>query len=221
MEADILAKAEAKAATALPDKKAKGNKTKLVQKSGTGIVRQWNILTKMIPVEDIPAFVDPLHWLHTFPEVGVIDMKKFGAGVDWRRSFITTHVNPYYDAFIRWQFNVLKSKNKILFGKRNNVFSLVDGQVCADHDRSEGEGVGSQEYVLIKLQVLAPDHGQERHAKITSLLARFPDKKIFMVPATLRPETMYGQTNCFLLPTGEYGAFTIDATNEIFIMSER
>lgn len=129
MEADILAKAEAKAATALPDKKAKGNKTKLVQKSGTGIVRQWNILTKMIPVEDIPAFVDPLHWLHTFPEVGVIDMKKFGAGVDWRRSFITTHVNPYYDAFIRWQFNVLKSKNKILFGKRNNVFSLVDGQV--------------------------------------------------------------------------------------------
>jgi leucyl-tRNA synthetase len=221
MEADMLAKAEAKAATALPDKKAKGNKTKLVQKSGTGIVRQWNILTKMIPVEDIPAFVDPLHWLHTFPEVGVIDMKKFGAGVDWRRSFITTHVNPYYDAFIRWQFNVLKSKNKILFGKRNNVFSLVDGQVCADHDRSEGEGVGAQEYVLIKLQVLAPDHGQERHAKMEALLAKFPDKKIFMVPATLRPETMYGQTNCFLLPTGEYGAFTIDATNEIFIMSER
>jgi leucyl-tRNA synthetase len=32
---------------------------------------------------------------------------------------------------------------------------------------------------------------------------------------------MYGQTNCFVLPTGDYGAFYIDATNEIFIMSER
>jgi leucyl-tRNA synthetase len=32
----------------------------------------------------------------------------FGASVDWRRSFITTSVNPYYDSFIRWQFRLLK-----------------------------------------------------------------------------------------------------------------
>ncbi len=31
-----------------------------------------------------------------------------GCGVDWRRSFITTDVNPYYDSFIRWQFEVLR-----------------------------------------------------------------------------------------------------------------
>lgn len=29
-------------------------------------------------------------------------MKKFGARVDWRRSFITTDANPIYDAFIKW-----------------------------------------------------------------------------------------------------------------------
>jgi leucyl-tRNA synthetase len=221
MEAAMMAAAVAKAASALPDNKAKGSKTKLVQKSGTGIVRQWNILMKMIPEEEIPKFVDPLHWLNTFPPVGVEHMKKFGSGVDWRRSFITTYVNPYYDAFIRWQFETLREKGKILFGKRNNVFSLLDGQVCADHDRSEGEGVGTQEYVLIKLQVLEPTHGQERHGKIQKLLADHPDKKVYLVPATLRPETMYGQTNCFMLPTGEYGAFYIDATKEIFIMSAR
>ena len=98
-------------------------------------------------------------------------MKLFGSGVDWRRAFITTSVNGYYDAFIRWQFNVLREKGKVLFGKRNNVYSIVDGQVCADHDRSEGEGVGPQEYVLIKLKV----HGltnQERHAKMAKLLKR-------------------------------------------------
>lgn len=216
-------KAEAEEAAAKqPENKAKGQKTKLVQKMGGGIVRQWKILAKMVSSEDeIPAFQDALHWLSYFPPIGVDHLKKFGSCIDWRRSFITTYINPYYDAFIRWQFEVLREKGKILFGKRNNVFSLVDGQVCADHDRSEGEGVGPQEYVLIKLKVLPPEHGQSRHAKMEALLEKVGPKPVYLVPATLRPETMYGQTNCFVLPTGEYGAYEIDATNEIFIMSAR
>ncbi len=36
----------------------------------------------------------------------------------------------------------------------NVVYSPLDGQPCADHDRSTGEGVNPQEYVLIKLEVL-------------------------------------------------------------------
>ena len=221
MEADIVNAAAAKARAAAPESKAKGGKTKLVAKTGTGIVRQWNILKMMVPVDEITQFVDPYHWLKYFPPIGVDHLQKFGAGVDWRRAFITTAVNPYYDQFIRWQFETLREKNKILFGKRNNVFSLVDGQVCADHDRSEGEGVGPQEYVLIKLQVLPVEEDGPRHAKMTKLLETAADRKVFLVPATLRPETMYGQTNCFVLPEGEYGAYTIDATDEIFIMSPR
>ena len=225
MEAEMRAAAEAKAKKAAASgNMAKGGKTKLVQKTGTGIVRQWNILKRMVPVEEIPQFVDPTHWLRYFPPIGIEHMKRFGSGVDWRRAFITTCINGYYDAFIRWQFNVLREKGKVLFGKRNNVYSIVDGQVCADHDRSEGEGVGPQEYVLIKLKVLAPDHGQERHGKMEKLLKRVEDegkKDVFLVPATLRAETMYGQTNCFVLPTGEYGAYYIDATDEVFIMSAR
>ena len=38
--------------------------------------------------------------------------------VDWRRSFITTDVNPFYDSFVRWQFHCLRKANKIQFGKR-------------------------------------------------------------------------------------------------------
>ena len=221
MEADMHAAALAKAAKQAPEKKAKGGKTKLVAKSGGGIVRQWNILKKMVPEDEIPSFVNALHWLHYFPPIGVEHMKNFGAGVDWRRSFITTVENPYYDAFIRWQFYTLREKNKIKFGKRNNVFSIVDGQVCADHDRSEGEGVGPQEYVLIKLKVLEPDHGQARHDKMKALLDKYEKEGVYLVPATLRPETMYGQTNCFVLPEGEYGAYYVDATDEVFIMSAR
>ena len=219
MLAEKEKEAAAKAAIA---GKGKGQKTKLVSKTGTGIVRQWNILKKMVPEEDIPAFVDPIHWLMHFPPIGVKHLLKFGAGIDWRRAFITTAVNPYYDAFIRWQFYTLQKKNKINFGKRNNVYSIVDQQVCADHDRSEGEGVGPQEYVLIHLQVVNDNKllDATRHAKMIALMEQ-EEAGVYLVPATLRPETMYGQTNCFVLPSGDYGAYYVDSLNKIFIMSER
>jgi leucyl-tRNA synthetase len=76
-----------------------------------------------------------------------------GCQVDWRRSFITTDHNPFYDAFVRWQFNTLKSIGKIIKAKRMAVYSPLDGQPCADHDRATGEGVGPQEYVLVKMRV--------------------------------------------------------------------
>ena len=78
----MAAKAAEKAKT---QDKSKGGKTKLVQKTGTGIVRQWKILLKMVPEEEIPQFVDPNHWLKYFPPIGVTHLKNFGAGVDWRR----------------------------------------------------------------------------------------------------------------------------------------
>jgi len=220
MEAKLVADAN----TSTTANKAKGTKSKLVAKTGTGIVRQWNILAKMgYSHQEIPKFQDPYYWLTIFPPLGVEHIKKFGGTIDWRRAFITTDVNPYYDAFIRWQFNTLYKKQKVLFGKRNNVYSLLDGQVCADHDRSEGEGVGPQEYTLIKLKVLEIPNDRPSLAPLLS--SEYCDMDVFLVPATLRPETMYGQTNCFVLPSGDYGAFLIDTengdTNELFVMSER
>lgn len=48
--------------------------------------------------------------------------------VDWRRSFITTDVNPFYDSFVRWQFVTLKERKKIKFGKRYVSLFLFKGQ---------------------------------------------------------------------------------------------
>ena len=39
-----------------------------------------------------------------------------GCGVDWRRSFITTDVNPFYDGFIQWQFRTLCKQVQALAG---------------------------------------------------------------------------------------------------------
>ena len=34
------------------------------------------------------------------------------------------------------------------------MFSPLDDQPCADHDRASGEGVNPQEYTLIKMEAL-------------------------------------------------------------------
>ena len=43
---------------------------------------------------------------------------------------------------------------------------------------------------------------------------------VFLLAATLRPETMYGQTNCWALPEGEYGAFR-GPEGAVYIMTPR
>ena len=86
----------------------------------------------------------------------VKEYKYFLMQIDWRRTFITTDANPFFDKFVRWQFLQLKAKNKVKYGKRYTVFSPRDNQPCMDHDRSTGEGVGPQEYTLIKMKLLEP-----------------------------------------------------------------
>jgi leucyl-tRNA synthetase len=55
-----------------------------------------------ISESEIPKFQKAQHWLEFFPPKGQEDLQAFGVAVDWRRSFITTAANPYYDSFIRW-----------------------------------------------------------------------------------------------------------------------
>ncbi len=44
--------------------------------------------------------------------------------------------------------------------------------------------------------------------------------RVCLLAATLRPETMYGQTNCWVLPEGQYGAYK-GLGGEVYIMTER
>lgn len=134
-----------------------------------------------------------------------------GCKVDHRRSFLTTPINPYYDSFVRWQFKKLNSLGLCRFGKRFVIWSPLDDQPCADHDRQSGEGVLPQEYTLIKLAVKRP---------YPSALESLKDKDVFFAAATLRPETMYGQTNCWILPDGDYGAYELK-DGSVLILTER
>lgn len=191
--------------------KSKGKKSKAVAKAGSSKF-QWDIMKSLgLRDEEILKFADAEHWLEYFPPLAVKDLKKMGVKVDWRRSFITTDVNPFYDSFVRWHFNTLKERKKIKFGKRYTIYSPKDGQPCMDHDRQTGEGVGPQEYTLIKMKLVDP---------LPAKLSALKGKKIFLVAATLRPETMFGQTNCWVRPDMRYVAFEM-ANGEVFISTRR
>ena len=101
--------------------------------------------------EKIGNFVDPYFWIKTFPGLAKQTLTNFELNVDWRRSFITTDLNPYYDSFVRWQFDTLKKKEVLFFGKRFSIYCPIDEQPCLDHDRMSGEGVLPQAVDLYKL----------------------------------------------------------------------
>lgn len=197
--------------------KFKAKKSKAQAKKGRGKY-QFEIMMQLgIAREDVIKFADAQYWLSYFPPLCQEDSSSIGARIDWRRSFITTDANPYYDAFIRWQMNRLKELGKIKFGERYTIYSEKDGQPCMDHDRQSGEGVAPQEYTGIKIE--ATELAEEAQKLINDCADIDKSKKIYFVAATLRPETMYGQTCCFVSPTIEYGIF--DAGDSYYVTTQR
>ncbi|KAG5339737.1 hypothetical protein C0989_003925 [Termitomyces sp. Mn162] len=207
--------AEAAAVTDSIIDKSKAKKGKLAAKS-TGHTYQFQIMESIgIPRTEIKKFADPYYWLTVFPPIAIEDNNAFGARIDWRRSFITTDANPYYDSFVRWQANKLHQLGKIKFGERYTIYSPKDGQPCMDHDRSDGEGIGPQEYTGIKMEVL-----EWSSAAKYAIESKVDGRKVFLVAATLRPETMYGQTNCYVGIALKYGVFAVN-DKEAFVCTHR
>ncbi|KAJ3572375.1 hypothetical protein NPX13_g5070 [Xylaria arbuscula] len=184
--------------------KFSGSKSKAAAKTGKAKYQFEIMLSLGFPREEIKKFSDPYHWLEVFPQLCEADLRRFGARVDWRRSMVTTDANPFYDS--------LESASLFIPPR--------DGQACLDHDRSSGEGVTVQEYVALKLKTLT--WSEKAKEVIGDKLPQ--DADVYFIPATLRPETMYGQTCCFVGPTVDYGIFRIakeGKKDEYYFCSER
>ncbi len=161
-----------------------------------GEPKQIEILRAMgVSEGEIPKFADPLHWIEVFPEATREDLRRLGAAVDWSRSFITTPLNPPYDAFVRWQFRRLQEGGYVQVGSHPVVWCPKDQAPIGDHDRLEGEGVQPVSFTLLK----------------------FPWANVFLVAATLRPETVFGQTNLWVDPDATYVEAEIDG--ETWVMN--
>ncbi len=62
--------------------------------------------------------------------------------------------------------------------------------------------------------------GPAAAARATGAAAAQGAGPVFLLAATLRPETMYGQTNAWALPEGAYGAFRAPG-GAVYVMTER
>ncbi|MDI6888808.1 MAG: leucine--tRNA ligase [Methanocellales archaeon] len=152
------------------------------------ILRQMGILQ-----EEIPKFADPLYWVSFFPKETMQDLQHMGISVDWRRRFITTSLNPYYDAFIKWQFCKLRDGGYITKGEHPVVWCPKCNSPVGDHARLEGEGVAPEEVFLIKFDL----------------------DGVVLPTATYRPETSFGVTNLWIRPDADYVEANVDDERRI------
>ncbi|KAF6154116.1 hypothetical protein GIB67_009816 [Kingdonia uniflora] len=103
-------------------------------------------------VREVHRFGDSLVFPTLMEEDEIEDLKAFGFGCDWRHTFITTDINPFYNSFVRWKMRKLKDMGKIVKDLKYTVYSPLDGQPCVDRDRASGEGMQPQDYTLIKME---------------------------------------------------------------------
>jgi len=138
-----------------------------------------------IPEKDLTKLHTPegyVEYMVNEAEYGYkVGFNKLGLGIDWRRELKT--IDPQYKKFIEWQYKKLYEKGFVKKGKYPVRYCPHDDNAVGDHDLLEGEGVGIQEFTILKFKM--------------------EDGK-FLVAATLRPETVFGQTNLWLGSEVEY-----------------
>ncbi len=147
--------------------------------------------------EEIGRLKDPLHVVKFFSQVYINDYwKKFGFLADWDR-FMTT-IDPGYNRFIHWQFRKLHEKKMLTQKPYYGTACMNCGPVAVDAsetDISQGGNAEKLELTLLKFELMDE----------------------YLVAATLRPETVFGQTNFWANPSVEYVRAKVG--NEIWILS--
>lgn len=146
-----------------------------------------------VPKEELPMLEDPEYIVKYFSTEYHNVMSDMGYSIDWRREFRTT--DPSYKKFIEWQIRKLKDMDLIRKGNHPVKYCPQCDNPVGDHDLLEGEGVAVNELTLLKFKIDGTDDENE----------------LYLVPATFRPETIYGATNLWLNPDVEYIEVKSDA----------
>ncbi len=133
------------------------------------------------------------YFINTFKR----DFADIGMSFDWRRTFVTTSLEPYFSRFIEWQFRRLRSLGLITQGSHPVVWCPHENTPLGDHDRLAGEGESPVMFTIIK----------------------FKCGEYVFPAATLRPETVFGVTNIWINPNVRYCAATMES-GEKWIITE-
>lgn len=148
--------------------------------------------------EIVKSFEEPMNVYKFFSERMKEDFKSIGLGIDWSREFNTGE--PIYNRFVEWQYHKLNERGYLIKGDYPVTYCLSCQNAAGEDDIKDGDTnpVHIVEYVLLKF-------------KLT-------DSEEFLLAATLRPETVFGQTNLWINPEVEYEKIRVG--NEVWIISK-
>jgi len=136
----------------------------------------------------VASFKDPWSIVKFFIPKMKGEYSTLGTSFDWRRSF--TSGDPEHQALVTWQFKKYKEMGYLTKASYPALFCTEEKHAVAEDDIVDAdiEPVEKQEMVLLKF--------------------KFEDG--YLVAATLRPETVFGQTNLWVNPETEYVKAKVD-----------
>ncbi|MBS7623785.1 leucine--tRNA ligase, partial [Candidatus Bathyarchaeota archaeon] len=158
-----------------------------LRKGDLAIVREFKEIDG-VPDEALKTFYDPANIAMYYTAQNRETVKRIGFSIDWRREFHTTSLEPNFSRFVEWQYRRLRDGGYVSMGTHPVVWCPQCESPTGDHDRLEGEGVSPEEYTLVKFRL----------------------GDAFLVAATFRPETIFGVTNLWLNPEGDYVEAQVD-----------
>ena len=146
--------------------------------------------------EIVESFVEPWSVVNYFSNTYKTDFKSIGMSLDWRREFTTG--DKLYNKLIEWQFHKLFDQGYLEKGEYPILYCSQCENAVGEDDISRGDelNLDISEYTCVK----------------------FPFEDAYLVPSTLRPETIYGATNLWINPTGTYVYANVNG--EKWIVSE-
>lgn len=151
-------------------------------------------LLKMgVNIDIIKNFTDPNYWIKYFSKKAKDDLIKFGINIDFNRSFITTNEDPYYDLFIKWQFDRFYKDGHLYFEKKNIIYSPKNKQICVGQDCLKKKIVNIKKYLVLKCKI--------------DDIANY-----YLLIMVTRPEILYATTNIWANENNNY--YVIKIKNE-------
>ena len=145
----------------------------------------------------LKEFEKPENIASYFSDRIVKDFKSLGFSIDWSRKF--TSAEPFYQEFVRWQFNHLFSKGMIKQGKYPILYSIEDQNAVGEDDIKDGD----TDKVSIE--------------EFTGVI--FSGKDFDLVAASLRPETLFGVTNIWVATNESY--VSLKYQNRMIVVAEK
>ena len=132
----------------------------------------------------VQSFKDPWKIVDFFVPKMMEEYSSLGLSVDWTRRFTTGDKD--YQKFIEWQFNQYKEKNYLIKGSYHVLFCPNCNNAVGEDDIQDADTnpVSKQDFIWSKFHMR--------------------DSDLILMAGTTRPDALYGQTNLWVDPKGDY-----------------